>query len=118
MIEVEVSTRAREAVGRSSKFAAREVQLVVEILGMILVRDKERVVNVHQANPEGKGRRVVICKRKRGSVHLGSALLPKKGVARSVGSLDIFLQERQGLVDPNGKTEMRNAAHNGRYSTS
>ena len=66
MSGVEVCAEAREAVGRSSKFAAREVQLVVEILGLILGRDKERVVNVHQANRDGKGRRVVICKRKEG----------------------------------------------------
>ena len=52
----------------------------------------------------------MICERKESPAHFGIALLPKKGVAKSVRALDI-LHER-GLVNPNGKTEVRNAAHN------
>ncbi len=89
MISVEVCTEVREAIGRSSKFAAREVQLVVEILWQILGRAKVCVVGEQWAIRGGKGRRVVICERKKGPAHFGSAILPKKGVARSVRSLVI-----------------------------
>ena len=64
MSEVEVSARARKAVGRSSKFAAREVQLVVEIAWRILGQEKECVVHVQEAIRDGEGSRVVICQRK------------------------------------------------------
>ena len=46
MVDVEVCAKAREAVGRSSKFAARQVPLVVKILWRILRQEKECVVNV------------------------------------------------------------------------
>ena len=64
MSEVEVSARARKAVGRSSKFAAREVQLVVKIPWRILGQEKECVVHVQEATRGGEGSRVVICQRK------------------------------------------------------
>ena len=53
----------------------------------------------------------MICERKESPAHFGIALLPKKGVAKSVRALDILLE--RGLVNPNGKTEVRNAGHNG-----
>ena len=85
---MEVSARARKAVGRSSKFAAREVQLVVKIPWRILRQEKERVVHEQEATRDGEGSRVVICQRKESPAHFGIALLPKKGVAKSVRALD------------------------------
>ena len=98
MSEVEVSARARKAVGRSSKFAAREVQLVVKIPWRILGQEKECVVHVQAATRDGEGSRVVICERKESPAHFGIALLPKKGVAKSVRAFDIFCTSVRGQL--------------------
>ena len=79
MSEVEVSARARKAVGRSSKFAAREVQLVIKIPWRILGQEKERVVHEQEATRDGEGSRVVICQRKRESGTLWYRTPSKEG---------------------------------------
>ena len=73
-------TEVREAIGRSSKFAAREVQLVVEILWQILGRAKVCVVGEQWAIRGGKGHRVVICERKRVLLTLVTPSFQRRGL--------------------------------------
>ena len=99
MFAVKIWSEVREAVGRSSKFAAREVQLVVKIPWRILRQEKERVVHEQEATRDGEGSRVVICQRKESPAHFGIALLPKKGVAKSVRALDFLCTSFRGQLN-------------------
>ena len=76
MFAVKVCSEVREAVGRSSKFAAREVQLVIGSF-QILGPAKVWVVDEQRAVRGGKGRRVDNCKGK-GPAHLDRAAFPKE----------------------------------------
>ena len=76
MFGVKICAEVREAVGRSSKFAARKAQLVVGIL-QIVGRAKVWVVDEQWAVRGGKGRRDESCKGK-SPAHLDRAAFPKE----------------------------------------
>ncbi len=86
MFSVKICAEVREAVGRSSKFTAREVQLVAEIL-QVVGRAKVCVVDEQWAVRGGKGRRVVSCTRKSVRRTLTAPPFQRKVVIRSVRAL-------------------------------
>ena len=84
MFSVIICAEVREAVGRSSKFTAREAQLVVVEILQVVGRERVWVVDEQWAVRSGKGRRVVICKRKRVRLTLVAPPFQRKVVANSV----------------------------------